>query len=186
MAASLQLKGGTTAKVAAYTPLEGELVLDLTTKKLYAGDGTTAGGNQIVASRKGVTDGSSAAAGDVGEVKSATSSSSVTLTSQTSANLVSLSLSAGDWEINGTILFSGSSPAWTSLLASINTTSATIAPFPNKFQLSMAFTSVDQAIPLIRRRLNVSSTTTVYLVGQAAFSSGTANAQGYIEARRLN
>lgn len=45
MAAVLQLKRGVTAKVAAYTPLEGELLLDTTTKELRVGDGTTPGGN---------------------------------------------------------------------------------------------------------------------------------------------
>lgn len=45
MATLLQLKRGVTAKVQAYTPLEGELVLDTTTKELRVGDGTTPGGN---------------------------------------------------------------------------------------------------------------------------------------------
>lgn len=45
MATVLQLKRGVTAKVQAYTPLEGELVLDTTTKELRVGDGTTPGGN---------------------------------------------------------------------------------------------------------------------------------------------
>lgn len=49
MAASIQVKRGTTAKVAAYTPLSGELVLDTTTNKLYAGDGSTVGGKSITA-----------------------------------------------------------------------------------------------------------------------------------------
>lgn len=47
MAASIQVKRGTTAKVAAYTPLSGELVLDTTTNKLIAGDGSTAGGKPL-------------------------------------------------------------------------------------------------------------------------------------------
>ncbi|HBT4785488.1 TPA: hypothetical protein MB364_000786 [Klebsiella variicola subsp. variicola] len=45
---TLQLKRGTADKVAAYVPKEGELVLDLDSKKLLVGDGETAGGVQIV------------------------------------------------------------------------------------------------------------------------------------------
>jgi len=44
MANILQIKRGTTVKRLAYTPAAGELVQDLDTKKLYIGDGTTAGG----------------------------------------------------------------------------------------------------------------------------------------------
>ncbi|MDV1094945.1 hypothetical protein RZQ20_22025 [Raoultella ornithinolytica] len=44
----LQIKRGTAAKVALYVPVEGELVLDLDSKKLLVGDGKTTGGNQIV------------------------------------------------------------------------------------------------------------------------------------------
>lgn len=44
MAASLQLKGGGGAKVAAYTPLARELVIDTDNYRLMIGDGTTAGG----------------------------------------------------------------------------------------------------------------------------------------------
>lgn len=47
MAASLQLKGGTAAKVAAYTPLAREVVIDTDNYRLFIGDGTTAGGKAL-------------------------------------------------------------------------------------------------------------------------------------------
>jgi len=47
MAASLQLKGGTAAKVAAYTPLAREVVIDTDNFLLVIGDGTTAGGKPL-------------------------------------------------------------------------------------------------------------------------------------------
>lgn len=47
MAASLQLKGGTAAKVAAYTPLAREVVIDTENYRLIIGDGTTAGGKAL-------------------------------------------------------------------------------------------------------------------------------------------
>lgn len=47
MAASLQLKGGTAAKVAAYTPLAREIVIDTENFRLVIGDGIKAGGNPL-------------------------------------------------------------------------------------------------------------------------------------------
>lgn len=47
MAASLQLKGGTAAKVAAYTPLAREIVIDTDNYMLVIGDGTTPGGKPL-------------------------------------------------------------------------------------------------------------------------------------------
>lgn len=42
--AVLQIKGGTTSAVAAYTPVPRELVIDTTKNRLVIGDGATAGG----------------------------------------------------------------------------------------------------------------------------------------------
>jgi len=50
MAASLQLKGGTAAKVAAYTPLAREVVIDTDNYKLFIGDGATVGGKPLTVS----------------------------------------------------------------------------------------------------------------------------------------
>ncbi|MCS3423449.1 hypothetical protein M2403_002050 [Rahnella sp. BIGb0603] len=50
MAASLQLKGGTAAKVAAYTPLAREVVIDTENYRLVIGDGTTVGGKPLAVS----------------------------------------------------------------------------------------------------------------------------------------
>lgn len=41
---SLLLRRGTTSQRTAITPLEGELIFDTTTKLVYCGDGSTAGG----------------------------------------------------------------------------------------------------------------------------------------------
>jgi len=47
-ASSLQLRRGTDAERRQITPLEGEPIYTTDTKKLYVGDGVTAGGNEIV------------------------------------------------------------------------------------------------------------------------------------------
>ncbi|QGY29758.1 hypothetical protein [Pantoea cypripedii] len=186
MATSIQIKRGATAKVAAYTPLEGELVLDLTTKKLYVGDGLTAGGNQIVASRKGVTDGTDAAAGEIGEVLSASSNATpVTLTSGTASNLIQLTLTPGDWDIRGVGRFEPSVGSVTAVSASWNTTSATFAGFPDNAQLQGITAGGTQQIPAPIKRMNITTNTIIYLVGLAVFTSGTCAGKGFIEARRV-
>lgn len=44
---ALQIRRGTDAERLGITPLAGELIYTTDTKKLYVGDGTTAGGNQV-------------------------------------------------------------------------------------------------------------------------------------------
>ena len=44
MSEQLQLRRGTTSQVAAFTPQQGEVVVDTTLNKLHIGDGATAGG----------------------------------------------------------------------------------------------------------------------------------------------
>lgn len=44
---ALQIRRGTDAERLAITPLAGELIYTTDTKKLYVGDGVTAGGNQV-------------------------------------------------------------------------------------------------------------------------------------------
>jgi len=49
MAKFLQIKGGDSTARLSYTPKVRELIVDLTEKKLYIGDGTTPGGVEITA-----------------------------------------------------------------------------------------------------------------------------------------
>lgn len=185
MAASIQVKRGATAKVAAYTPLSGELVLDTTTNKLYAGDGSTAGGNQIVASKKGVTDGSDAATGEVGEYLSATQTSN-TMTNGIVSNIASLTLTAGDWDVEGVISSYNSSAALSYFVSGLNTTSGANPAFPYVVQLTLAFSSAGvQRAATPTRRVSVSASTVIYLIAQVGFTSGSTSCDGFIRARRI-
>jgi hypothetical protein len=138
----------------------------------------------------GVVDASSANAGSVGEVISSTvpAASFVTLSTNTSVNVTSISLTAGDWDVYGNIGFTvgGNSTAYN---ASISTTSATLSTPDNMSgsltRIACTFTSgQNQHLAISPCRINVSSTTTVYLVAQATFSSSTNRAYGKIWARR--
>ncbi|MDT0176858.1 hypothetical protein Q9R34_12515 [Enterobacter sp. BRE11] len=183
MATSIQVKRGTTAKVAAYTPLEGELVLDLTTKKLYAGDGTTAGGNQIFGSRKGVTDGSSATAGEIGEALQNTTLTT-SMVSSTAVNLSTISLTPGEWDVFGVVSIRPNSATLAQIIAGLSTSSAASPVFPNRTVVSSSATLVQEFnTPIVR--YNVTTSTTIYLVASAGFSSGTVTGDGYLKARRV-
>jgi hypothetical protein len=137
----------------------------------------------------GVTDASAAASGVVGQVISATvaTGSAVSLTSPNAANVTSISLTAGDWDVYGTVAFKPNT-TMTVAIASINTTSATVAAAStiagSVNKLILAFTSGgEQILNAGSCQINVSSTTTVFLVAQATFSS-TNTAYGSIWARR--
>ena len=185
MAASIQVKRGVTAKVAAYTPLSGELVLDTTTNKLYAGDGSTTGGNQIVGSQKGVTDASDAAAGQIGEYVTAQSTAAA-ITTGTPANTASLTLSAGDWDVQGLSEFAGASGCIpTQLRTEISPSSAAFVGFGQGTLLNATFATAStnrQDTNVVR--ISVSAATTIYVVVQSVFSGGTMTARAYIRARR--
>lgn len=136
----------------------------------------------------GVTNASLAAAGQVGEVISASITSAQSMTTATTMNVGSITLTAGDWDVDGQVVFTPSA-APTALAAGVNTTSATL-PAGNTAtgslqQLQLAFTSAAvQNLVTGRAVVNVSSSTTCYLVARGTFASGTLTATGYISARR--
>jgi hypothetical protein len=140
----------------------------------------------------GVTDGSNASTGYVGEVvtSSIAIGSATSLTSGTAKTITSITLTAGDWMISGNIGFiaaSGTLP--TILTSSISTTTNTQATSPNgggftQFQLAFAATSTN-VLPIAPTRFNITSTTTYFLVATATFTVSTLTGYGSITARRF-
>lgn len=129
----------------------------------------------------GTTTNDSAAAGNIGEYSTASlaSGSAITLTTNTPANVTSISLTAGDWDVSAVALFTlGAS---STLRAAINTTSATL---PTLHPL-LATASSPNGVSVPPTRVSISGTTTVYLVVQSTFGSGTTTAYGYMSARRV-
>jgi len=124
--------------------------------------------------RKGVTDGSDAAAGDIGEYL--TASASTPLTNAASANVVSLSLTAGDWDVSGHVQFVASGGTLSAFGCGVGgidvLINATIPPGSTQQQLATA-----------PRRYNVTAATTVWVVAVGFFSGGV-TASGAIRARR--
>lgn len=133
----------------------------------------------------GTTAADNANTGSVGEYPS-NSTSATSLSNNTPANATSVSLPAGDWEVQCIAQFNPAGTTVPSLfIAGVNTTSATRGAFQteNVFQASIPAGSGNQ-LPTPLVRINVSSTTTAYCVVQAAFTVSTMTVTGYIWARR--
>jgi hypothetical protein len=115
------------------------------------------------------------------------SGSPVALTTATSANITSISLTAGDWDVEGNINFAGASATYTGASAGISTTSVTVPTDGTEVFSGAQFTvlTATDGVSVPRKRINVTSTTTVYLIGRATFSAGTVGAYGSITARRI-
>lgn len=135
----------------------------------------------------GVTNGSNATAGSIGEVVSSViaNASSVTMNSNAATNLTSISLTAGDWDVWGNINYKTVGTSATQLSVWISTTSATLpdTSLYNSLNLSSSI-SINTGVDAPYVRINISGTTTVYLSGYLGNSSGNGSANGGIFARR--
>lgn len=138
---------------------------------------------------KGTTAADSANAGSVGEVITASvvSGSAVSLTNNTAANVTSITLTAGDWDVWGQVVLTPSTSlvqvaAWVNTVTAAQPTYS--SPAAAGTLLISTFTSASpQVIQTGIARINVSTSTTVYLGTQDTFG-GTCTAYGYITARR--
>ena len=136
---------------------------------------------------EGVTDASSAGSGNVGEfVESA--SGTVTLDT-TTRDVRSISLTAGDWDVTGRITTTSGSAA-DNLVMSISTTSVTHGTAGKTLMYwnvndDTGGASSHSGGELSNVRINVSSTTTVYLVADVNAGGGAGIFQAYMSARRV-
>jgi hypothetical protein len=143
-----------------------------------------------VAGLVGTTTNNNAQAGSVGEYISSTVliGAALALTSTTARDVTSISLTAGDWDVWGTVCFAPSAATITNLRGWINTTSVTNPTEPGgggMVTLNLPFPSSAQVIPVGRLRLSLATTTSAFLSVNSAFSAGTLSAYGFIGARRV-
>ena len=139
----------------------------------------------------GTTTNDNANAGAVGEVISSnvSAASPITLTTATGANVTSIGLTAGDWDVSGEVWFNIGAGGATAVHAAISSASATL-PAPSaistaRVTMALSFTaSTPQVIPIRTCRVSLAAPTTYYLVAQLTFPSGTCTAYGNIWARR--
>lgn len=137
----------------------------------------------------GTNTNNNAAAGIIGEFVSSTVAvgSAVGLTTATTANVTSISLTGGDWYVTGVVDYH---PAATTSITAFSqgssSTSATLGSqdtYSKKVQAALIpNTDFSEVIP--ETRISISATTTIYLVANATFTASTLSAYGTISARR--
>lgn len=196
---------GTTTQTVVL-PVTSTLVLGHTYRVVNNSTGAvtvqSSGANTIVVVAAGskidftciLTSGTTAASWDfvnVGEYAESiiTQGSGTALTTNTAANITTLSLTAGDWNLWGNVAFlSAATTAINDLNGWISTTSATIPAGNLRSQrfVAVAFTPgiANESFCVPFKRLNLATTTTVYLSVQATFATSTLEGSGGLFARR--
>jgi hypothetical protein len=158
-------------KLYTKNPAGAEVVLATSAEDLTTSDGTT-----------------NADAGKLGEYQEASvGSPGTTLSGHTTC--VSLTLSAGDWDVGGTaVLYYDAATSTTQVFCGLHTTANVQAPATQRFRLSFAsFTPglgerFNFPVPMVRYLLT--SSTTIYLNILSGASGGNAYGSGKIWARR--
>lgn len=138
----------------------------------------------------GVSDGSDAAAGHIGEYLSAgVIFPGVALAGGgAAADVTNLALTAGDWDVTGSVIFSSSAANLVSVVASVSATSATITdPGMAAINTNAGTTRFTSGTRLVAGpvRFNLGAAGTAFLVASATFPAGVASAYGHIGARRI-
>ena len=127
-------------------------------------------------------------AGQVGELLSSLipTGSKISLTTATPANVTSLTLTPGDWDVWGNINLVAASATVTALTGGINTTSATVPTDGTEiFSGQQATTtSFNGMMSAPQKPVRIIVNTPIYLVASATFSAGTIQAYGAFYARR--
>lgn len=140
----------------------------------------------------GIASNTDATAGNIGETITATltAASGISLTNNTAADIITISLTAGDWDVSGVALIvPGGSTVVTQQCAYINTTANTI-PSNDSGQIGCISygagvtggSSDFVTTPVVRALIN--STTTYRLGARGLFTTSTNTASGTIIARR--
>lgn len=147
----------------------------------------------------GTTTNDNAAAGNIGQFVTATvvAASAVALTTAVAANITSISLTAGDWDVSATMdLTPAATTSITVMTVGVSATSATLAGQPGGGGVGTdPQTTITQAaqvpaagpislvVPPVR--VSLAATTTIFLVASCAFTVSTLSAYGTIRARRM-
>lgn len=143
----------------------------------------------------GTTTNDSAAAGNVGEHLNSTVliGSAVALTTNVAANMTSLTLTAGDYDVWCNLVFTGGGATTISYFqAGVSVTSATLPGSNGDTQITVGetgralFANVNgYNMPTVGpTRILLASTTTIYAVAVAGFAVSTLAAYGKLQARR--
>lgn len=150
------------------------------------------GANVDITSLRGTSTNDSAAAGKIGELieSEILIAAAVPVLLLTDTNVTSISLTAGEWDVEGIISTAPAAGTTTELVRGwVSSTSATSPAAPNGggyVQVGVAFGANSfQSLPIGKKHFRFASTTTVYLSTLLSFGVNTMGAYGYIRARRV-
>jgi hypothetical protein len=136
--------------------------------------------------KAGVTGGYDANPGEVGEY-AASSGSSTSLVTATAKTIHSLTITAGDWDIEGVATYTkAATTVVTYTQQGISMTNNTLGGTGTFTATATAISDVIPSAfttPIVR--LNLTSNTTIYLVSRAGFTTSTLTTTGFIRARRV-
>ena len=139
---------------------------------------------------RGTSTNNNATAGFVGEYVVNQVTTNVAVTQNIVKDITSITLSAGDWDVSGSVMLSYTTTNSTNftLQGGINTTSATLGAQDTYSQIMVHAGNTGSltqsfATPVVR--LSLAATTTVFLVGFANGGLSSINGKGTIRARRM-
>ena len=172
-----------------YVDVAGDTMTGVLT---LAGDPTTnleAATKQYTdALRYGVTDGSNALPGQIGEYFVVNNTAGLALGNQVNANLAQFTLSAGDWDVNAGIYFLASSSEGSDELRGWTNTVSLTQPDGTDGGLAIVSTTSAGLVNNLTTppmRLNLTASTTVYLSCWANYGTGNMTVKGFMCARRM-
>lgn len=146
-----------------------------------------AANNSVNNNLYGATNGGNATAGYVGEVISSQVllASAISLLNSTATTLTSISLTPGDWDVSANILFIPTGTISDIYMGIGPTTNSLPAEGALYSEVNITFGSAaSQGISSVDQRINITSTTTMYIVAEIFFSAGACTMCGGIYARR--
>jgi hypothetical protein len=146
----------------------------------------------VVGQLPGTATNDDAAAGMIGEFISSTipAGSAVSLTNGSTSNITSITLTPGDWDVWGNVLFGpGGGAMITGVICGVSASSGSIgtpaaADAASYFGLEGSFGNIVY-MPISPIRASLNANTAYYLLGNCEFSGGTVGAYGFIAARRV-
>jgi hypothetical protein len=141
----------------------------------------------------GTTTNDNAAAGNVGELITASLAvgSATALVTATAKDVITISLTAGDWDVTGVVDFAPAATTNATLLLAGASQTANTLGADDTYSSTVFLTAGQvttngnyrQVIPT--QRFSLAATTTVRLIAQATFTVSTMTAYGTIRARRV-
>jgi hypothetical protein len=115
--------------------------------------------------------------------------SATSVTNNVSKTIIGVSLPAGDWDVAGTVYFvPAKTTTLTVVISSVSLTNNTpdlSTWYVDSFATYTGNGNTSRSTPGAPVRLSLSSTTSVYLVGQASFGTSTCTAYGKIRTGRI-